>query len=85
MLEINKRYEVELLDLDGTSRLFVRGISMSVDQHLLALKTDEGERIFNTASSVFIGVREYRIPEKGSIYSPIDPPRGAIPEGFTEL
>jgi hypothetical protein len=72
-LEINKRYEVEIIEADG-SRSYIRGISNAVDGHLLTLQIKNEERIFNTASSTFVGITEWRELPKDSIYNPPSPP-----------
>ncbi len=69
----NKRYEVELIEQDG-SRSFVRGISSSVDGNLLTLTVNGSERVFNTASSVFVGVTEWRQPDQDSKFKAINAP-----------
>ena len=58
-LEINKRYEVEVVEADG-SRSYIRGISEAIDGHLLTLAFDGKTKVFNTAASTFVGLQEWR-------------------------
>jgi len=72
--EPNKRYEIEMLNEDGT-RSFLRGISSAVDGNLLTLSIEGRERIFNTNSSVFIGAREW-MDLSQSVYKSMAAPTG---------